>query len=773
MRNLLNKLLLLIWTIMLVAIGSHTYAQSVAPLGNAKQQRHNYGSYRNDGAQQLPRSMNVYPWWDSTGNICFDSLDTKHIWYHDGTRWVEIVPKDYVDSLFESGGGGGDVVSVNGQTGIVELYTTDISAGDSQHLYWNYGDTAKILSYTKELANYVNLYGLKFPNTVPRSIAVDTLLIPTKYYLNHISDSVAATAQVNLTDTANAHLALINGKYPAGNPANYIPSVNIAAGSGISVAGNAAGTSYTVTATGGGGSGSVTSVNVVTANGVSGTVLNPTTTPAITLALGAITPGSVVASGAVTGSNLSGTNTGDQTITLTNDVTGSGTGSFAATLVTVNATPGTYGDSKHVAQTTVDSKGRSTGVSNVAIDYNWSNLISIPATTLTGDITSTVTPGSSGTATLKNTGTAGTYGDAAHIPVITTDPQGRVSSVGTATFSAAPSGSASGDLTGTYPGPTIASSAVTNSKIANATIDLTAKVTGSLPLANGGTATTVATSINATPLTYGANNTISIGVNSVTGTANQITVTGTTTVNVAIATNAALPGAPTTTTPSTSDNTTKVATTAFTQAAITATSVNAVPLTAGANNTVTVPVSTGITGLGTGVATFLATPSSSNFAAAITDETGTGAVVLAASPALTGSPTAPTQTAADNSTKVASTAYVDGTYQIQYNTATSYTTSTTPTTNVTSRSATVEWFITAQSGALLFNAPTGTWADGQLLEIRAFPTGSVAALTYNSVYTSGTIIPASTTTASQDTYILFQYNSRSSKFNCIGSLISN
>lgn len=64
---------------------------------------------------------------------------------------------------------------------------------------------------------------------------------------------------------------------------------------------------------GGGGSGTVTSVSVVTANGISGSVATSTTTPAITLTLGAITPTSVAASGNVTGSNLSGTNTGDQT----------------------------------------------------------------------------------------------------------------------------------------------------------------------------------------------------------------------------------------------------------------------------------------------------------------------------------------------------------------------------------------------------------------------------------------------------------------------------
>lgn len=83
---------------------------------------------------------------------------------------------------------------------------------------------------------------------------------------------------------------------------------------------------------GGGGSGTVTTVSVITANGVSGSVATATTTPAITLTLGAITPSSVAASGTVTGSNLSGTNTGDQTITLTGNVTGSGTGSFATTI---------------------------------------------------------------------------------------------------------------------------------------------------------------------------------------------------------------------------------------------------------------------------------------------------------------------------------------------------------------------------------------------------------------------------------------------------------
>jgi len=47
------------------------------------------------------------------------------------------------------------------------------------------------------------------------------------------------------------------------------------------------------------------------------------------------------------------------------------------------------------------------------------------------------------------------------------------------------------------------------------------------------------------------------------------------------------------------------------------------------------PISTGVSGLATNVATFLATPSSSNLAAAVTDETGSGALVFATSPSFT------------------------------------------------------------------------------------------------------------------------------------------
>jgi hypothetical protein len=60
------------------------------------------------------------------------------------------------------------------------------------------------------------------------------------------------------------------------------------------------------------------------------------------------------------------------------------------------------------------------------------------------------------------------------------------------------------------------------------------------------------------------------------------------------------------------------------------------------------PVSTGIANLGTGVATFLGTPSSANLAAALTDETGTGVAVFGTNPTLTGVTLAGEAACADN-----------------------------------------------------------------------------------------------------------------------------
>lgn len=60
------------------------------------------------------------------------------------------------------------------------------------------------------------------------------------------------------------------------------------------------------------------------------------------------------------------------------------------------------------------------------------------------------------------------------------------------------------------------------------------------------------------------------------------------------------------------------------------------PSAATLTNATGLPISTGISGLASGAATFLATPSSANLASLLTDETGTGANVFANAPALVG-----------------------------------------------------------------------------------------------------------------------------------------
>lgn len=133
-------------------------------------------------------------------------------------------------------------------------------------------------------------------------------------------------------------------------------NLNNSSGYAIYSAGTAVNFSGTLSGdiTGGQSSTLVSSIQGTTVSGTtgSGNVVF-SASPTIT---GTLTASTISASGNITGLNLSGTNTGDQTITLTGDVTGSGTGSFATTIANLAVT------NAKIANATIDLTTKVTGV---------------------------------------------------------------------------------------------------------------------------------------------------------------------------------------------------------------------------------------------------------------------------------------------------------------------------------------------------------------------------------------------------------------------------
>jgi len=185
------------------------------------------------------------------------------------------------------------------------------------------------------------------------------------------------------------------------------------------------------------------------------------------------------------------------------------------------------------------------------------------------------------------------------------------------------------------------------------------------------------------------------------------------------------------------------------------------------------PVATGISGLGTGIATFLATPSSANLAAALTDETGTGAAVFATSPTLV-TPTLGVATGTSFQGIIGNVTPAAGTFTTITGAILSRVVVIADATSITVNTDTTDIATQANTqavGTLTINAPTGTAINGQKFILRLTST-NVQTFSFNAIFAGSTdlTLPTVSSGSSKTDYLGWIYDSTAVKWQMIAKV---